>query len=129
MRAQLSHDVAAQVFRVEWFRRRAIDQLERVNRGHQEAHQLLEAIARHIDADHLSRSVERGAAGHPAVDRAGVMNARIERVLDLSVRHAFGDRQADVERKPDRIRALPLRRHCARKHQRFRIETFGTDDG
>ena len=126
--AKLRDHVFPHVLQVEWTGQCAIDQRPCMNRGHQEAHQLLEAIPRHVDADDLSGGVDRGASRHPAVDRARVVDSRIERIFDLPIGDPFGDRQSDVERKANRIGTLPLCRHRAAQWQRLRRETLRADD-
>lgn len=78
---------------------------------HEERDELGQEVAGDVYADDVAGGVKSRPARHAGVERTGVVHTRIERILDPTVAHSFGDGEADIERKADGESALALDRH------------------
>ena len=96
---------------------------------HDEADELPVGDHGDVDTVHAASRIQRRSARHAAVDRTRVVDALLDAVLDQAVRDAFGDGQAQVQRKTDRPGALPLSRNLAAQLQGRQFEVVGRDDG
>ena len=108
---------------------RARQQRRDVLRRHDEAHELPAGDHGDVDAVHAAPRVQRGPARHAAVDRAGVVDALVEAVLDQPVRDALGDGQAEVQRKADRPGAFALCGNLGPQLQGRQFEVVGRNHG
>ena len=96
---------------------------------HDKAHELPAGDHGDVDAVHAAPPVQRGPARHAAVDRAGVVDALLDAVLDQPVCDTFGDGEPEVQRKTDRPGALALRGNLGAQLQGRQLEVVGRDDG
>ena len=96
---------------------------------HDKADELPAGDQGNIDTVHAAPPVERGPARHAAVDRAGVVDALLDAVLDQPVRDTLGDGQAKVQRETDRPGALALCGNLGAQLQGRQFEVVGRNDG
>ena len=96
---------------------------------HDEADELPASDQGNVDSVHAAPPVQRGPARHAAVDRAGVVDALLDAVLDQPVRDTLGDGQAEVQRESDRPGAFALCGNLGAQLQGRQLEVVGRDHG